>query len=330
MGIIDSLGCARPAPVLILTGGDCLQRPDLLELAAYAKSRGVPVAVSPSVSPSLERGVLEALRDNGVGTASLSLDGSNPTTHDRIRQVPGHFAETVAAVDLLHERGFEVQINTAVMAQNVHELADIASLLADKGVRTWEVFFLVGVGRGETVAEIAADEYEDVCHFLVDAARYNMVVRTVEAPFFRRVCDWRAKAAPGADPAGMFHLGPLYGELAGRLVDLLGDGALRGPRAKLRDPRRQGHNLCRPRRPGLPGRVLALVARICPTGPGHRHLSRPRPVEGDPASRVPGSLRPLRIRPAVRRLEGACLRLERRPPRRRPGLLVCPPKGDTQ
>ena len=108
------------------------------------------------------------------------------------------------------------------MAQNVHEMADIAALLVSHKVATWEVFFLIGVGRGDTVAEIAPEQYEDVCHFLVDAARYGMVVRTVEAPFFRRVRDWRSKATSGLDPGIEFGLGPLYSELHDRLVELLG------------------------------------------------------------------------------------------------------------
>jgi radical SAM protein len=222
--IIDELaGAPRPTPVLILTGGDCLQRPDLAELTAYAHLSGVPVAISPSVSPSLNAAALSMLHANGVRVASLSLDGAVAETHEQVRQVPGHFADTIGAIRLLQDNGFEVQVNSAVMAQNVHELADIAALLVEHGVRTWEVFFLVGVGRGETVTEIEDDEYEDVCHFLVDAAQYAMIVRTVEAPFFRRVRDWRSKALGSKlSPAVEFRLGPLYSELSGRLREQLG------------------------------------------------------------------------------------------------------------
>ncbi|MGO8724500.1 MAG: TIGR04053 family radical SAM/SPASM domain-containing protein [Acidimicrobiales bacterium] len=222
--IIDELAsAARPTPVLILTGGDCLQRPDLGELTGYAQAQGVPVAISPSVSPSLNSAALAQLRANGVGTASLSLDGAGAETHEQVRQVPGHFADTIRAIRLLKDHGFMVQVNSAVMAQNVHELADIACLLVENGVQTWEVFFLVGVGRGETVTEIGGHEYEDVCHFLVDAAQYGMVVRSVEAPFFRRVRDWRSKASPsGLGPADEFHLGVLYRDLSGRLHERLG------------------------------------------------------------------------------------------------------------
>jgi radical SAM protein len=237
--IIDDLaGAGRPTPVLILTGGDCLQRPDLAVLTAYAKASGVPVAVSPSVSPSLNAATASMLYANGVRTASLSLDGAVAETHEQVRQIPGHFDETIRAIGLLKDHGLAVQINSAVMAQNVRELADLAALLVREAVNTWEVFFLIGVGRGHEIAEIESDQYEDVCHFLVDAAQYGMTVRTVEAPFFRRVRDWRSKRADaGEDPGVSFGLGPLYGELRARLRELMGEptSPVLAPTASTRD-----------------------------------------------------------------------------------------------
>lgn len=233
VAIIDELGAApRPTPILVLTGGDCLQRPDLDELTSHAQKVGVPVAISPSVSPSLNASTLSMLHLNGVHSASLSLDGALAETHDRIRQIPGHLADTIRAVGLLQDHGFEVQINSVVMAQNVRQLADLAALLVRRGVRTWEVFFLIGVGRGAAVDEIQGDEYEDVCHFLVDAAQYGMTVRTVEAPFFRRVLDWRTRHCDWTlDPLLEFRLGPLYRELRARLREELGE-----PTTKVRAP----------------------------------------------------------------------------------------------
>ncbi|MCU4186144.1 TIGR04053 family radical SAM/SPASM domain-containing protein [Acidiferrimicrobium sp. IK] len=227
MALIDELAATdRPTPVLILTGGDCLQRSDLGPLTSYANRLGVPVAISPSVSDSLNEATLRMLRDNGVRTASLSLDGAVAGTHEHVRQIPGHFEDTLRAIDLLQANGFSVQINTAVMAQNVHELADIAALIFRHGVRTWEVFFLINVGRGQRVSEIAAGDYEDVCHFLVDAAQYGMTVRTVEAPFFRRARDLR-DGAEGNDPAAEFGLGTLYRQLRDRLRGELGEATSR-------------------------------------------------------------------------------------------------------
>ena len=53
-------------------------------------------------------------------------------------------------------RPSQVQVNTTVMNRNAAELADIAALLIAAGVHSWEVFFVVEVGRGE--AELGAWE----------------------------------------------------------------------------------------------------------------------------------------------------------------------------
>ena len=52
---LESLtGFGRPYPVLVLTGGDVLMRPDLLRLVRKARELGLHAAVSPSVTPRLE------------------------------------------------------------------------------------------------------------------------------------------------------------------------------------------------------------------------------------------------------------------------------------
>jgi len=128
------------------------------------------------------------------------------------------------------EAGVTVQVNTTVMNTNVEELSDVAACLADTGVRMWEVFFLVQVGRGEEVAQVTPEEHDDVCQFLYDASHYGFVVRTVEAPFFRRVVALRNGGVPA--PAH-----ELYRRLSLRLVERLGkaSGRTRAHTAATRD-----------------------------------------------------------------------------------------------
>ncbi len=212
----------RPYPVLVLTGGDCLMRPDIFELAAYAGELGLALAMSPSVTPLLQRDGIARMRRLGVKAVSISLDGARAVTHDSIRGVPGHFAQTVQTLADLVAAGIKVQVNTTVMGENVQELADVAALIKSIGVHMWEVFFLVHVGRGVTSRAIGAEDHEAVCHFLVDASRYGFLVRTVEAPFFRRVVAWRRALPQEAKVAANFGLSPLYRQLRARLVDRLG------------------------------------------------------------------------------------------------------------
>ena len=135
-------GFGRPHPILILTGGDCLLRPDLFELIGYATELGVPVALAPSVTP-LTGDMIDQIARSGVKAVSISLDGADAATHDGIRGIPGHFDATIAVLRDLAAAGLTVQVNTTVMTATAHQLADVAAPGQAAGSHIWEVFFLV-------------------------------------------------------------------------------------------------------------------------------------------------------------------------------------------
>ena len=210
LALIDQIVAMEgPSPILVFTGGDCFARHDLTELIAYAKSHGLRLGIAPSVSDLLTREYMELLYTLGVRSVSISLDGANAESHDALRGIPGHFVKTLEALRMMSDMGFRLQVNTTVMRGNAAELADVFTLLRELGVSIWEVFFLVGVGRGTQIEEVDSQDAEDICHFLVDATAYGMTVRTVEAPFFRRVQSERAPLG-SSDPRDHFALGNLY------------------------------------------------------------------------------------------------------------------------
>ncbi len=181
----------KPAPLIIFTGGDPLKRKDLYELLAYARSMEINFAVSPAVSESLTQHVLERLKLSGVSSISVSLDGAEKSTHDSIRKLGGTYDRTIEIIRKATAMGLPIQVNSVVMEQNISELPAMFKLLSDLGIRTWEVFFLIKTGRGSEVRDISARDSESVCNFLYDVSKRNMVVRTVEAPFIRRVAKQR-------------------------------------------------------------------------------------------------------------------------------------------
>jgi len=224
LDLIDQVAAfGRPYPILVLTGGDCLLRPDLFDLVEHATALGVPVALSPSVTPCLTPPMIERMVTSGVKAVSISLDGAVPATHDGVRGIPGHFEDTIKAISALSKAGLTVQVNTTVMRANVDELADVADLISRAGAHIWEVFFLVQVGRGVDTDAVSPVEHDDICHFLYDASQHGFIVRTVEAPFFRRVVARRQ----AGDPAPTSRL---YQRLSGRLEALMGPATGR-PRA---------------------------------------------------------------------------------------------------
>lgn len=220
LALVDSLTAfGSPRPVLVATGGDVLMRHDLEAVVERAVGAKVPLALAPSVTPLLTEERVAWMRRAGVKIASISLDGGTAATHDGVRGIPGHFERTLAAIALLRRDGITVQVNSVVMRDTVEELPAIARIVRDSGAGIWEVFFLVQVGRGSALAELAPEENADVCHFLVDASRHGFVVRTVEGPFFRRVV---AERAAGAQPPAT----PLYRRLAAGLAAELGPSTL--------------------------------------------------------------------------------------------------------
>lgn len=213
---LDSLAeFGKPAPVLVITGGDALMRPDLDRLLKRARTAGIHVALAPSVTPLLTDDRLASLRRLGVKVASLSVDGASPSTHDLMRGIADHLAASVDAIRRLRQHDLVVQINTTVTPSNVHELPAVAELLVRNDASIWEVFSLVNVGRGTALTELTADEHEDVAQFLYDASHYGFVVRTVEGPIFRRIVRWRQQGVEGPR-------GELYHRLAAELVERLG------------------------------------------------------------------------------------------------------------
>jgi radical SAM protein len=215
--IIDQLlEFGEPYPALLLTGGDPLMRSDFFELVEYAKRKGIYVAVAASVTPRLNEGSMSHMRDSGVDIMSVSLDGSSPQTHDRIRGVRGTWKATIDALRLARELGLRTQANTTVLRSNITQLADIFHLTKVSGAVAWEVFFLIRTGRGASLESLDASESEEVMNFLYDAALHGTPVRTAEGPSFRRVRIQRQRNE------SVSLSGQLYRMLSDRLCELEG------------------------------------------------------------------------------------------------------------
>jgi len=204
-----------PYPALLLTGGDPLMRPDVFDLIRHAADRGIYTAVAASVTPALTRESIELMRELGVEIMSVSLDGASAEIHDKIRDIPGTWRATLEAIEIAKSCGMRLQVNTTVMRSNLRDLADIFHLARERGAVAWEVFFLIRTGRGSSLENPEPGECEEVAHFLYDATRYGIPVRTSEGPHFRRVSIERQKG--GETPHG-----ELYGHLADRLRQLEG------------------------------------------------------------------------------------------------------------
>ncbi|GGC03627.1 TIGR04053 family radical SAM/SPASM domain-containing protein [Cellulomonas carbonis] len=235
--LLDQLASfGAPRPLVVLTGGDPFERPDLTELVAYGTSLGLSVSLAPSVTPRLDRTILTALRDAGAKAVSVSVDGASAATHDAFRGVPGVFDATTAAVATVRDLGLRLQVNTTVTGGargTVRELPQVLRAVLDAGASLWSLFFLVPTGRGRALEPLTPAEQEDVLHWLHEIGDL-VAVKATEAAHFRRLALQRAAAAEaGQDLDEAFPPGALRRELrAGTALALGGvERQRRTPRA---------------------------------------------------------------------------------------------------
>ena len=183
-------------PIIIFTGGDPMLRPDVYDLAAYAKDRGLRCVMSPNgtlITPEKARLIAEA----GIQRCSISIDGPDAASHDAFRGVPGAFAASLRGIEDLKRAGVEFQINTTVTKGNLEDFKKIFDLCERIGAAAWHIFLLVPMGRASNLDEevISAREYENVLHWFYDFRKTTrMHLKATCAPQYYRILRQRARA----------------------------------------------------------------------------------------------------------------------------------------
>ncbi len=229
LGLIERLGAfGRPAPHLILTGGDALKRPDLFLLIERARAAGLGVSVAPSATPLLTAEAIRRLRQAGVEAISLSLDGAAAASHDALRGVAGCFERTLEAARTARAEGLPFQVNTLVSQETLAEVPAIYETVRGLGAQRWSFFFLISVGRGSVLQPISAKQCEDLFVWLAGLPPgEGPVVTTTEAPHFRRVLlQHRARAQGERVPETADRGGGSAGAISG--PPQMADGRARG------------------------------------------------------------------------------------------------------
>jgi len=198
-------------PILIVTGGDPMMRPDLLDLIRYAAGRGLRVALSPTATKLVTLERLREARHAGVARIQMSLDGSRPEVQDAFRGRPGSFQRTLEILDDIRSAGISLQVGTTVSRYNVDDLDAIARVVGEYGTVMWSLFFLVPTGRGRREDMISPEEHERVFNWLYDLSKTAPFdVRTTAAQHYRRVVIQRRRQEATSSETGLLVTGAGY------------------------------------------------------------------------------------------------------------------------
>lgn len=189
-------GFGEPRPHVVCTGGDPLKRPDVLDVMAYGTELGLGMSLAPSATANLTPEIIRALREAGMQSMSLSLDGSTAVRHDAFRGVPGCYETTLLAARWVRDEGVPLQLNTLVTADTVDDLPELYALAEALGIMRWSLFFLIPVGRGRALQEITPLQAEAVMQWMAERSQHApFAIAATEAPHFRRVALTYAQSA---------------------------------------------------------------------------------------------------------------------------------------
>ncbi len=133
-------------PVLILSGGEPLMRPDIFEISQQAKALGFYVALSTN-GTLINEDNIGAIAQCDYQYVGISIDGID-RTHDRFRRKKGAFEASMKAVRLCRQAGVKIGLRFTPVQDNVAELPQLLELVKAEQIDKFYLSHLNYGGRG--------------------------------------------------------------------------------------------------------------------------------------------------------------------------------------
>lgn len=189
LALIDHLAnFSSPPPKLILTGGSPLCRPDLFEFIRQAVGHDfhLTVALSPTPETTAER--IAELAAAGIESVTLSIDGPDEPSHDRLAAIPGAYAKTERLAAATRDAGLKLEINTLVSDQTLTQIPAIYDRMREWNVDVWNLYFHVPVGGGRGLQGLSPLQKEVFLWWVAETeVTAPFQIRTHLSPVLNRV-----------------------------------------------------------------------------------------------------------------------------------------------
>ncbi len=143
--VMDDLR-AFGVPVLILSGGEPLLRPDIFDISQRARDMGFYVGLSTN-GTLIDEQTIDRVAAVGYDYVGISIDGMRDT-HDRFRQKQGAFDASLRGIRLCRDAGIKVGMRFTPTQDNAHELPALLELMERERVDKLYVSHLNYGGRG--------------------------------------------------------------------------------------------------------------------------------------------------------------------------------------
>lgn len=133
-------------PVLILSGGEPLLRPDIFDISARAKAMGFYVGLSSNGALITEQNIGD-IAAIGYDYLGVSLDGIG-AVNDEFRGKKGAFDAALNGIRLARDKGIKVGLRFTATMDNIHQLPDMLALMQRENIDKFYLSHLSYAGRG--------------------------------------------------------------------------------------------------------------------------------------------------------------------------------------
>ncbi len=196
--VVDQLYDAGVA-ALSFSGGEPLMRKDFFDIASYAASRHMYVAIATN-GMLITKDIAHKLKDSGVKYVEVSLDGPREV-HDTLRGVDGAFERTLEGLrNCIAEEGIMTGMAMTVMKSNMAYVPEMLDLARDTGVDRFIAFNFIPVGMGKEISDmdLSMAEREEVLHQLYEQMIHSEDLEILcTAPEYARVALEEVYAGEG-------------------------------------------------------------------------------------------------------------------------------------
>jgi radical SAM protein with 4Fe4S-binding SPASM domain len=178
--VLEVIRTDARCPSVSFTGGEPTLRPGLTRFVRHARDLGLRVNLI-SNGQALGARLADELRQAGLDSAQLSLEGARADTHDAIVGRAGAFTRLWQAIESLRACGIRVHTNTTLSQRNHGEVESIVDLVAARGLARLTMNLVIPCGSARDRAQ--AIRYADAGE-IVMRARARAELRGVELVWY--------------------------------------------------------------------------------------------------------------------------------------------------
>ena len=164
-GVLDDLA-QFGVPGVLLSGGEPLIHPRFLDLASYARSKGLRLTLSTN-GTLIDRDIAARLKGLEFSYVGISLDGIGET-HDHFRGRSGAFLRAMEAFRHCKAVGQKVGLRLTLSRHNIADIEGILDFIEREDIERVCFYHLVYSGRGAELMEVPHEETRGAIDKILD------------------------------------------------------------------------------------------------------------------------------------------------------------------